>query len=42
MSDKKELEKAVTVFTESKKDAEDAVNKAVEKTAQIRQEQAEK
>lgn len=42
MSDKKELEKAMTSFTEAKKEAEDAVNKAVEHSAQTRQEQAAK
>lgn len=42
MSDKKELEKAVTSFTEAKKDAEDAVKKAAERSATNRREQAEK
>lgn len=42
MSDKKELEKAVTLFTEAKKAAEDAVKKAAEQSTRSRREQAEK
>lgn len=41
MSDKKELQKAVTSFAEAKKAAEDAVKKAAERSATNRKEQAD-
>lgn len=42
MSDKKELEKAVTSFAEAKKEVEELVRKAAERSATNRREQAEK